>query len=129
MKLKLFFLILFVGFSSFSSFSYAETDDDDFPIPAEEIEIEGEWNDSSPRSLFSSRPTAFLHGNTIDLVFSKTITHLQVKIIDSKGSLVFEEVISSQGKSTYSIPFSLQEGAYSLILTHRCGVLMGDFIF
>lgn len=99
-----------------------------FPVYADNIPIEGEWDTGKPpRSLIPMKPTASLEGNIITIGFSDALLDLIVTVSDNSGLVCFQETISSESNSIYQLPYSLQEGEYTLSLTHRYGSLIGFF--
>lgn len=124
MKLKSLLSFFLIGLFSFSLPLFSEAG---YPATPDEIYIEGEWDDRGARSLESSHPVAFLDESRVYLFFPKTLTNIEVKILDFNGNIVFKDTVSAEGNSCYYIPCVLSEGEYILALTHKCGVLDGDF--
>lgn len=123
MKTKLYFysllgLFLFLPFLSFADTVISEDSN---------IKIEGKWDESGERSLFSSRPTAYLVTNNIYILFPKTIFSVTVRITDIRGNRIYENIISQRSGSRYLIPYSLCEGEYILTIDHQRGHLTGMF--
>lgn len=121
MKTKLVFYYLFGLLFLLPFLSFADTKS------SKEIEIEGRWSDTGERSLFSSRPVVYLSGNSVNVYFPGAVANVTIKITDFYGNLVYEEVVSSRANTYYLIPCLLDEGDYTISLSHRNGWLIGSF--
>lgn len=89
----------------------------------------GHWGDEDIRSFVPAPPKAYQEeGKSISLNFITPISDLKVVVTDSTGAIVYEEIVSVSAPQSYLINLSsLDNGDYTLTISHKCGVLSGSF--
>lgn len=92
------------------------------------IPTNGKWGKREYRSVVFSPPILFLEGNVLSIYFENSIRDLTVRLIDSKGRTVYENVVS--GGKDEILDIVLEEegaGSYQVVLEHSVGRLVGEF--
>lgn len=92
------------------------------------IPINGEWGGRKYRLVVLPPPTLFLEGNVLSIHFEDSIQDLTVRIVDSTGRTVYENVVSGSKNEILDIILK-EEGAdsYQVVLEHNMGWLAGEF--
>lgn len=99
------------------------------PVFGDVIPTEGAWDDEYYRSVDTHRPpVASIEGNTLSLNFEDALSNLTVCVMNDKGVKVYEDMVSSEAGSTYSISLDGEVGGqYQIVLLHQLGHLTGNF--
>lgn len=99
------------------------------PLLGDTIPTEGVWDDERYRSVDTHRPpVASIEGNTLSLNFEDALSNLTVCVMNDKGVKVYEDMVSSEAGSTYSISLDGEVGGqYQIVLLHQLGHLTGNF--
>ena len=88
------------------------------------------WNsldNRMPSELMS--PEASIDGNAVTIHFIDGLTDLTVCIADLHGNIIYNDVISGESGSTYTLPVDLEMNkTYQIQLVHKAGYLYGTFI-
>lgn len=99
------------------------------PLFGDTIPTEGKWDEEYYRSVDTHRPpVASIEGNTLSLNFEDALSNLTVCVMNDKGVKVYEDMVSSEAGSTYSISLDGEVGGqYQIVLLHQLGHLTGNF--
>lgn len=100
-----------------------------YPVSGDNIPTEGKWRDEYYRSTDAPLPpVASIEGNTLSLNFEDALSNLTVCVMNDKGVKVYEDMVSSEAGSTYSISLDGEVGGqYQIVLLHQLGHLTGNF--
>lgn len=98
-------------------------------VYGDDIPTKGEWNKERYRSLGALPPTVSIEGNVLSVTFTDALENLNVRITDAAGMILYEDVISGNAGDVFEIPLTVTgQGCYRVLLTHKLGWLMGDFL-
>lgn len=98
------------------------------PLFGDNIPTEGLWGDEYYRSVVPNPPVTSIEGNTLSLNFEDALSNLTVCVMNDKGVKVYEDMVSSEAGSTYSISLDGEVGGqYQIVLLHQLGHLTGNF--
>lgn len=92
------------------------------------VPTEGQWGEDGYRSFVPAPPSVSIEGNVLSVHFIDTLSDLTICVMDSRGQIVYESVISEEGGNDYCI--TLDEnltGDFQIFLKHKRGVLYGAF--
>jgi hypothetical protein len=91
-----------------------------------QVEVEGKWGDERVRSSVPEHLVAYINNNVLSIYLVDALENLTIIIIDSNGSIVYQDCISSNG-SGYVHTIDLKSGCYTIMITHHLGYLNGSF--
>lgn len=95
---------------------------------ADNIDIKGGWAKRGPRTVEPAAPQASIEGDIITIFLQDALSNLSVTILDENGSVVYQDVISTnQGSYSTQISVPYPAGDYLITFTHELGYLYGEF--
>ncbi|GHT36473.1 hypothetical protein AGMMS49574_28260 [Bacteroidia bacterium] len=75
-----------------------------------------------------AQPSVSFTQNVLSIYFTDAISNLEVAVVDPRGGVVFQELISGGDNSIISIPLEVRSGTYVLLLSQPFyGELTGKF--
>ncbi len=99
------------------------------PLWADNIDIEGEWDDEYYRMIVPAPPVLSIDGNLLSIHFIDALEDLTVQVVNEQGAILYNEVVSGEAGECVSI--SLDQagtGRFYVVLEHRLGQLTGEFV-
>ena len=118
MNAKLLTLVIIFGAFLSVSLTYADN-----------VPTHGEWDNERYRTITPAPPSLSIDGNVLCVHFIDALADLSIRIISEQGVVLLEESIS--GNRSECVPIILDQagaGHYSIILEHKLGWLMGEFV-
>lgn len=98
-------------------------------VYGDNVPTKGEWHDDYYRSVTPAPPTVSIDGNLLSIHFIDALDDLTVQVVNEQGAILYNEVVSGEAGECVSI--SLDQagtGCFYVVLEHRLGQLMGEFI-
>jgi hypothetical protein len=75
-----------------------------------------------------AQPSALFMQNVLSIYFTDAVSDLEVTVVDPRGGVVFQELISGGDNGIVSIPLEVRSGTYVLLLSQPFyGELTGKF--
>ena len=98
-------------------------------VYGDNVPTKGEWHDDRYRSVTPAPPTVSINENLLSIHFIDALDDLTVQVVNEQRGILYNEVVSGEAGECVSI--SLDQagtGCFYVVLEHRLGQLMGEFI-
>ena len=97
-------------------------------LAADPISTEGEWDPDERLRETSSAPQLSFEGNFLQIYFPETLVDLAVCVKRLDGVTLYEGSLNGMAGESVFITLPSEKGCTCyVLLTHRCGWLMGEF--
>lgn len=95
---------------------------------ADEVPLDGRWEESDARSLSVIPFSVEKEGNTLYVTSSMKVEGVTVRVVSDEGAVLYEEISTFFPSETMSLPLGdLEDGEYAIEFYHKNGHLRGEF--